>query len=428
MQVKKEQISPTKVKLTVICDQTMLDSVKHEVLAHLAKDHVKIQGFRTGKAPLSLVEKNVDQQLLQSEFLDSALNRAYVHALDTKELRPIAQPEVAITKFVPFTTMEFTAEVEVIGEVSLPDYKKIKLTRPTVNVSAKDIDGVLANLRQRVAEKTPVTRAVKDGDEVTIDFAGTDAKTKEPIAGADGKDYPLMIGSNSFIPGFETNLVGLKAGDSKTFNLTFPKDYSVAALQSRKVEFTVDVKTVNELKEPKLDAAFAAKIGPFKSMAELKADIKKQITSERQTQAERDFQNELLAKITDGTKVAIPDSLIENEIDRMEKEERQNLTYRGQTWQEHLDAEGVDETQHRENQRQAATMRVKSGLMLAEVAKQENVIVDAKEIDDQMEQLKAQYTDVAMQAELVKPEARQEIASRLVSEKTIKILESYCTS
>jgi len=150
--------------------------------------------------------------------------------------------------------------------------------------------------------------------------------------------------------------------------------------------------------------------------------------AERQSQAERDFQNELLGKIADKTTAAIPDSLVENEIDRMEQEERQNITYRGQTWQEHLDAEGVTEEQHRENQRPAATQRVKSGLMLAEIAKQENVIVAAEEIDAYLEQLRAQYaTDPQMQAELSKPEARQEITSRLVSEKTIKLLESYAT-
>ncbi|MCA9324802.1 trigger factor [Candidatus Saccharibacteria bacterium] len=423
--MKKESPSPTKVKLTVICDQKMMDAVKQEVLTHLAKDHVKIQGFRSGKAPLSLVEKSVDQNLLQSEFLDSALNRGYVHALDEKELRPIAQPEVSISKFVPFTTLEFTAEVEVIGDVKLPDYKKVKVTRKKVEITDKDVNEVIDTLKARVAEKTDVDRAAKDGDEVTIDFAGTDAKTKEPISGADGKGYPLLLGSNSFIPGFESNLVGMKKDETKSFDLTFPKDYGVAALQSRKVTFEVTVQKIQELVEPKLDADFAAKIGPFKSMADLKTDIKKQVKAERESQAERDFQNELLSKIAEKTEVAIPGALVESEIDRMEQEERQNLVYRGQTWQEHLDAEGVTEEQHRENQREMATMRVKSGLMLAEVAKQEKVVVSAEEIEQQMEALKTQYTDQAMQAELSKPGARQEIASRLVSEKTIKILEKY---
>lgn len=427
MQVSKKSITPTKVELSVSVDQTMLDSVKAEVLTHLAKDHVKIQGFRAGKAPLALVQKNVDQQLLQSEFLDAALNRAYGQALDEEKLRPVAQPEVKLTKFVPFSTLEFSAEVEVVGDIKLPDYKKVTAQRKNVSVTSKDVDEVLQNLQTRIADKTEVARAAKEGDELIIDFAGTDAKTSEPISGADGKDYPLLLGSDSFIPGFESNLIGMKAGEENVFTLTFPSEYGVAALQNRKVTFTVTVQKVQELKAPKLNDAFAAKVGPFKSLDELKADIKRQVTAERETEADRDFQNELLAKIAEKTVAEIPDVLIENEIDRMESEERQNLVYRGQTWEEHLTAEGVTSEEHRERQRDLAASRVKSGLMLAEVAEKEGITVDDHEVEAQLSQLKTQYTDPAMLSELDKPETRREIASRIVSEKTIAKLAQYAS-
>jgi trigger factor len=428
MHVVKKSLTPTKVSLMVTVDQALLDAVKKEVLTHLAKDHVKIQGFRAGKAPLNLVEKHANPELLQSEFLDGALNRAYGQALDHEKLKPVAQPEVKLSKFVPYTTLEFEAEVEVLGEMKLPDYKKIKLERKKVSVVAKDVDEVIENLRTRVAEKKDVERAAKEGDEVTIDFAGTDTKTKEPINGADGKGYPLQLGSNSFIPGFETNLIGLNAGEDKTFDLTFPKDYSVAALQGRNVTFAVTVQKVQQLVLPKLDDAFASTVGPFDTLADLKVDIKKQVEVERESQAERDFQNELIQKITEKTEVAIPDSLIESEIDRMEQDERQNLVYRGQTWQEHLELEGVTEEEHRDRQREMAEARVKSGLMLAEVAEKEGVTVSEDEVEGQMQMLRAQYPDPQMQAELEKPETRREITSRIVSEKTIAKLTTYATS
>jgi trigger factor len=215
MQVKKEQLSPTKVKLTAIAEQAMIDEVKHDVLTHLAKDHVKIQGFRPGKAPLNLVEKNVDPLLLQSEFLEQAVNRMYVTALQHNRIRPVSQPEVSITKFVPFTDLEMSAEVETVGDVKLPDYKAIKLAKPKVSVTAKDVDKVLGDLRTRLAERKEVERPAKSGDEAVIDFTGTDAKTKESIAGADGKDYPLVLGSANFIPGFEDEVTGMKPGESK---------------------------------------------------------------------------------------------------------------------------------------------------------------------------------------------------------------------
>ena len=310
MQTTKQQLTPTSVKLTLVADADLLNSVKDQVLRGMARN-LKLAGFRPGKAPLAVAEKNVDQEQLQAQLVDEVLNRMYSQALQDENLRPVAQPQASVTKFVPYTTLEAELEVEVVGDITLPDYKKIKLAIPAVKVEAKNVDAVLDDLRQRAADRTDVDRAAKDGDQVYMDFTGTDAKTKEPIEGADGKNYPLVLGSNSFIPGFEENLLGVKAGDDKSFDLTFPADYSVAALQKKKVNFAVSVIKVQELKQPKLDEAFAATVGPFKSVAELKADIKKQLEAERQQQVRRDFESELLGKITEQAKVAIPEALIE---------------------------------------------------------------------------------------------------------------------
>ncbi|MGH7241379.1 MAG: trigger factor, partial [Candidatus Saccharimonadales bacterium] len=217
MQITKDQPSPTNVKLTINADASDMAEVKEAVLLQLART-VKVPGFRAGKAPLHVVEKNVSQEALQTEFLDTIVNKLYVDAIAQQSLRPVNRPDVSITKFVPFTTLEVVAEVEVIGAIKLPDYKKIKLAKPEVKVTAKDVDEILDNLANRAAEKKDVERAAKSGDEATIDFTGVDAKTKEAIAGADGKDYPLVLGSNSFIPGFEDEVVGLKAGETKTFD------------------------------------------------------------------------------------------------------------------------------------------------------------------------------------------------------------------
>jgi trigger factor len=307
----------------------------------------------------------------------------------------------------------------------MPDYKKLKIARKAVKVTAKDIDEVLAQLTKREAKKTPVDRAAKDGDEVWIDFAGVDAKTKEPINGADGKDYPLLLGSNTFIPGFETDIVGIKPGEEKTFTIKFPKDYGVKALQSKDVTFAVTAKKIEELVEPKIDDALAAKVGPFKTVAELKEDIKKQLIAEQETQADREFADEMIMAIAKDTKVAIPESLIDEQLDRMENDEKQNLVYRGQTWKEHLEAEGVTEAEHRKKNRPDAEMRVKAGLVLTEIAELEKIIVTPEELEIRMQLLMGQYPDPQMQTELKKPEARREIASRMMSEKTLDKLKSY---
>lgn len=424
MQIARTQPAATTTKLKITAAQAELDNIKQGVLTHLSKD-VKVPGFRAGKAPAAMVERQVNPSLLQSEFLEHAVNDLYVEAAQREKLRPVAQPKVEVTKFVPFTTLEFTVEVEAVGDIKLPNYKLMKLAPKAVSVTAKDVNEVVENLRQRAATKKDVERAAKSGDETIIDFAGVDAKTKKSIDGADGKEYPLTLGSNSFIPGFEDELIGLKAGGEKTFTLTFPADYGAKELQNRAVEFTVIVLKVREQTLAKLDDAFAASVGPFKTVAELKADIKKQLTAERQREADRDYDNELLEKIAAKTVVAVPDALIEEEIDRAEEEEKRNIVYRGQTWQEHLDSEGLTAEQHREKQREGATLRVKAGLVLGAVADAENIAVTPEELEIRIQLLKGQYPDPAMQAELEKPENRRDIHSRLMTEKTLDKLRSY---
>lgn len=426
MQVKRTNKSETNVELELTADQAFLTNVKTLTLKHLASKHVKLPGFREGKAPLGLVEKNVDPAQLQSEFLEEAVNRMYVEAIKAEDLRPIAQPEVQIKKFVPFTDLEVTVTVEVISEITLPDYKSIKKVAPKVEVSAQDVNDVVESLRKRLAEKQTVTGAAKDGDEVIIDFKGTDTNG-EAVNGAEGKDYPLILGSNTFIPGFEPNVVGLKAGEAKKFTLKFPKDYGVAALANKDVTFEVSVKQVNKLALPKADDEFASRAGPFSTLKELKADIKKQLTAERQNEAQRAFENELIQEIAQKAKVTLPKILVDQQIERAEEEERQNLMYRGQTWEEHLKEEGVTAEEHRDRQRPAAEQTLKASLVLSEIADKEKVTVTPEELEIRIQILKGQYQDPAMQAELDKPENRRDIEGRLMTEKTIGKLVEYST-
>jgi trigger factor len=425
MQVKKT-VDKTKATITIVAHEADMNPLKMQVLQHF-QNHVKVPGFRQGKVPLALVEKNADPAQLQSEFLEQAIGQMYAQAAQESNLRPVSRPEVELKKFVPFTELEFVVTVDVIGEINLGDYKKLKLEKPKTEVTADDIKDVIKSLQTRMAEKKDISRAAKTGDQVWIDFVGVDAKG-QPVQGADGKDYPLVLGSNTFIPGFEPELVGLSAGEQKTFPVTFPKDYQVGALAGKEVNFTVTVTKVQEVIEPKADDEFAAKAGPFKTMAELKADIKKQLKQERENQAQREFENTLVRELAAQSTVEAPESLIEEQIDRIESEEKQNLVYKGQTWEEHLKSEGVTAEQHREQKRAAATERVKMGLVLSAVAEAENLSVTPEELEIRLQILKGQYQDQQMQTELDKPENRQEIASRILTEKTLAKLTGYATT
>lgn len=422
MQISRKDISHTKTNITIHTDSNDLQIIKNHVLKHLAKS-TKLPGFRSGKAPLKVVEKHIDPTTLQTNFLDEAINTLYIKAVNQEKIRAVNNPKVTLKKFVPFTELQFDAEVEIIGKITLTDYKKIKAKRDKVSVTTKEVNEVIKSLQQRSAERKAVTRNVQKDDEVIIDFSGKDRKGNA-INGADGKDYPLIIGSNTFIPGFEDNIIGMKNGEEKSFTLTFPKDYGVSALANKKVTFSISVKKVNELKEPSINDEFAAKVGPFKNVDELKADVKKQLMSDKQARSERMFENEVIKKIVDKSSVDLPESLIEEQVERLKSEVKQNLLYRGQTWQEMLKQESLSEEDYvYQRLRPEAEHRVKTGLILSEISLIEGIDISPEELEVQMQILKSQYTDPAMQTELNKPEARRDIASRMLTEKTVKRLK-----
>ncbi len=425
MQVKISHPTNTEAVVTVIATEDELQAIKKHVLGHY-QGRIKVPGFRSNNIPPAILEKNIDPNALQTDFLEEGIQQLFSQAVEAHKLRPVGQPEINISKFVPYTTLEFEAKLPVIGEVKLADYKKIKKAHPEVKLTAADVNEVLESLRVRAAEHVDVDRAAKADDQVWIDFKGTNAEG-EPVNGADGRDYPLVLGSNTFIPGFEDNVIGMKANQEKTFTLTFPKDYGVKTLANKKVTFAVTVTKVQEVKKPKLDDTFASTVGPFKDLAELKADIKKQVSLERQREADAQYQSELVEEIAKKSSLDVPKILVDNQIDRMEQDERQNLMYRGQTWEDHLKEEGVTAEEHREQKREQAELRVKASLILAEIAEAEGLGVTEDELDVRMQILKQQYQDPQMQAELAKPETRRDIASRILTEKTLDKLTEYAT-
>ncbi len=280
MQVTRKDISDTKVKLTITLSLEELVHAKQHELQEQAKS-VKVAGFRKGKAPLTVVEKQLDENQLQVSVINHAINDFYGKAVEEQKLRTLNQPDVTIGKFVPFTELEFVAEVEIMPKVKLGDYKKIKKTVAKVTVTEKDVEDVLSNLRSQMAEKKDSEKPAKKGDDVIIDFTGTDKEGKA-VSGASGTDYSLNLGSNSFIPGFEDGLIGVKKGDTKELKLSFPKDYHAQTLAGTAITFNVTVKNVQAVTLPEVNDELAAKIGPFKTAKELNADIKKQLEEQKQ--------------------------------------------------------------------------------------------------------------------------------------------------
>ncbi len=416
--------SDTRVKVVVAADHAELAAAEQVALKRLAKT-VKVNGFRTGHVPLEIVKKHADPNALAQETLDAALNRAVAEAFLNNNLQVLARPEVEIKKYGPGELLEFTAEADVLPEVKLGDYKKLKAKKAAVNVDKKEIDEVIERIQKGLSEKKEVKRAAKIGDETVIDFVGK--KDGEAFQGGTGKDYPLVLGSNSFIPGFEDALVGLKAGDTKDVKLAFPKDYHVKDLAGQDVVFEVTVKKVNSVKLPALDDKFAAKAGPFTSMEDLRSDIKAEIAAQAERRAKDDLKDELVKQLVAKSTVSVPSVLRDDQIRSLEQDLRQNLMYRGRTLEQYFEEKGYADRDAwvKAEANDAADARIKAGLVLAQLSKELKIEATADELAAHINAYKQQYANNPKMAKhFDKSEAQREVANRLITEKTIdKLVE-----
>lgn len=423
MKIEKKEQNSTSVTMLVTLDAADIKPAHDKVVRRLGKN-VKVDGFRAGKAPIGVIEKSLDQNQLANEILNELVPPFIGQALDSENISTVIPPQVNVTKFVPYTEIEFEVIAEFLGSVKLADYKKLKKTRPNVDVTQEEIDNVTKRIQFDMAERADVKRASKKGDQVWIDFEGKDEKGNS-VSGAKGEDYPLALGSDTFIPGFEDNLIGLKAGDTKEFTLTFPKDYGVKALQNKKVTFVTTVKKVQSVTLPEIDDTLAKKIGPYASSAELLADIEKQIKADKIHKTELEIESDIMSELADASEIEMPEGMIKEQIDRMIADHKANLQYRGQTYDAWLEAESITEEQHRDQLRDEAIKRLKGGVILSEIAKQEGIELSEAEISEAVNQYKTQYAaDPKMQAELEKPAARRDIAARILTDRTLAHLKN----
>ena len=390
----------------------------------MARD-LKVPGFRKGKVPVSVAAKHVNPMTLQEQVLDNALSKAVAEAFMNEKLQALERPSVEVKKFVPNQEVEFTAEATVVPPVKLGDYKKLKAKPQAVKVEAKDVDEIIERMQQNFVDKTEVTRAAREGDEAIIDFVGQ----KDGVAfdGGSAKDFALKLGGGQFIPGFEEGVVGHKAGETFDLDLEFPKDYHAENLAGAKVMFSVTLHKVNELKLPELNDEFAAKCGPFTDVKELKADIKREITAQKEREAKEKLKDELVAELADSSKVALPELLIDDQLRSIEQDLMQNLSYRGLTMDSYLKTQGFKDKAdwQKKEARPAAEKRVKAGLVLAELSKELAVEVSREELDRQISTFKQQYgKDAKLAARFDDPNVHRDIANRMITDKTIdKLVE-----
>ena len=409
--------------LTITLGKEELEAAEQVALTKLARD-VKVPGFRKGKVPASVAAKHVDPALLAQQTADDALSKAVAEAFLEENIQALERPEVELKKFVPGQEMEFTAEAEVLPKIKLGNYKKLGVKSVAEKVTDSDVDDILGRMREGMAEKKAVDRAAKDGDEVVIDFVGK--KNDVAFDGGTAKDYSLKLGSNSFIPGFESGIVGKKPGETFDLKLAFPKDYHVADLAGADVVFTTTLNEVKEASLPELNDEFAQKADKrFKTLKDLKADITRELTDQKERQTTDKFKDELVSKLIEVSTVAVPQVLLDDQVRSIEQDMTQNLMYQGLTIEQYIANQKFnDKDDWREKEViPAAKKRVQAGLVLSELSKVEKVEASADELAEHINMYKQQYANNPdMAKHFDEPEGQRDIANRLLTEKTVNLL------
>lgn len=419
MNTKVKYLSDTRVTVTITVGAPELAAAEQVALKKLAKD-VKVPGFRKGHVPLEVVAKHVEPSALAQETLENALSRAVAESFIDNKLQVLERPEVDVKKFVPNEMLEFVAEADILPEIKLGDYMKLKAKKAAIKVDAHDIDEVIERIQRGIAEKKESKDAAADGDETIIDFVGK--KDGEAFEGGTGKEYPLTLGSSSFIPGFEEAIVGHKAGETFEVPLAFPKDYHAKHLAGQKVVFEVTIQKVNKIVLPELNDEFAAKAGPFTSLEELRGDIEREIAAQKEREATDELKDDLVKQLVAKSKVSVPKVLLEDQIRSIEQDLTQNLMYRGQTLEQYFEERGYEDRDAwvAGEAQEAAENRIKAGLVLAELSKVLKIEATADELAEQINQYKTQYANNPdMAKRFDEPEIQREVANRLITEKTV---------
>lgn len=354
-------------------------------------NQANIPGFRKGKAPRAIIEMHYGKEAVKQEAFEIVANKAYSEALDQEKLIPVSDPKVEESTFEEGKDMELTIKVTLKPEPELGEYKGLHVEKKEVEVTDEQVDAQIKDMMGRdakmvVAEEGAV---IEKGDFAIIDFAGT--VDGEPFSGGEGKGYPLEVGSNSFIPGFEDQLVGLSKGDSTDVEVTFPEDYFVKDLAGKEAVFKVNIQDVKRKELPELNDEYVASKTDFKTVEELRANYKERMQKAAEANAKAEYEHELIDLAVANAKFSVPEIMIEDKISQMVEEMKMSLESRKMSLDMYMQYTGLDMAKIRENQRPVAEENVKTDLVLDAIAKAEDIQVDMADVDAEIAAISAQH-------------------------------------
>ncbi len=389
MSVQVENLEKNMAKLTIEVEAAAVEKAIQEAYMK-QKGSISIPGFRKGKVPRQMIEKMYGTAVFYEDAANTLIQENYPAAVDESGIDIVSRPTVEVVQIESGKPFIFTAEVAVRPEVKLGKYLGVQVTKIDTSVSDEEVEEALEKERNNNARTVSVTdRAVANGDTAVIDFEGfVDGVAFE---GGKGENHPLEIGSHSFIDTFEDQLVGKNVGDEVEVNVTFPEQYQAAELAGKPAMFKVKINEIKTKELPELDDEFAQDVSEFDTLAEYKEDLKKNLAEKKENEAKRTKEDEAIQKIIDKSTMEIPEAMLETQCENMINEFAQRIAQSGLSMEQYMQFSGLTLDKLKEQVRPEAETRIKSSLVLEQIAKDENIEVTDEEIDAEVEKMAAAY-------------------------------------
>lgn len=422
MNVKIEKIETNVVKLEIVVDAKKFS----EALKKSYNKNVKrynIPGFRKGKAPMNIIKKYYGIEVLYEDAINFCCEDTYPKALDENNIKPVDYPEIDVVEIGEGKDFIYTAKVAVMPEVELGEYKGLEVKKVEYAASEEEVERQLKAMQQKNARvETKTEGKVEDGNIAVIDFKGyVDGIAFE---GGEGQDYPLEIGSGTFIGDFEQQLIGAEVGEKKDVNVAFPENYGKEELNGKPALFEVTIKEIKVKELPELDDEFAKEVSEFDTLEELKSDIKSKIQESNDLRAKREYEEAVIEAVCNNVKVEIPEVMINKEIDNMIRDLEMRLKYQGLDLETYYAYTNNTEQKMRDFMKESAEKKVKTDLVIEEISKVEKIEASEEEVKERALEIAKQYGDKDLDktADLIIKAQGHLIKTDVVNEKTLKLL------
>lgn len=421
MSLQVEKLEHNMAKLTV---EVAAEDVEKALQAAYLKQRkqINIPGFRKGKVPRQMIEKMYGPEVFYDEAANNMISDAYAKAYDESELDIVSQPKIEVVQMEKGKPFIFTAEVATKPEVTLGDYKGLKVDKVSTRVTQKEVDEEIEKERERNARTIEVTdRAVQDKDEVTLDFEGfVDGVAFE---GGKGEDYPLTIGSGSFIPGFEEQLIGAEIDKEVEVNVTFPKEYHSEELAGKDATFKCTVHTIKAKELPELDDEFASEVSECETMDAYRAEVKKNIKERKERTGKEKKENQAVDQAIENAQMDIPEAMIEFQVRQMADDFARRIQQQGLTVEQYFQFTGMTAEKMMEEMRPQAEKSIKTRLVLEAIVKAENIEVSDERVEEELTKMAEAYQmEVEKLKEFMGENEKKQIKEDLAVQEAITLL------